>query len=192
MSLFPIFAKLDGRAALVVGGGAFAEARIAPLIEARAGIRVVAPKVSEAIERWIAEGSVAWCAREFVPADVADAEIVFAATGRADVDRSVATAARQARVLVNAADDPNFCDFYMPAIVRRGDLQIAISTNGRSPALAQQLRQHLEAEFDAAWSRRLVELGEQRLDIIGATQPGPERLAKLQQLARDAVKELLP
>ena len=192
MSLFPIFVKLDGRAALVVGGGALAEAKIVALLESHAAVRVVAPKVSEAIDRWIAERNVVWHGREFAPADVADADIVFAATGRAEIDRAVAAAARQARVLVNAVDDPAFCDFYMPAVVRRGDLQIAISTNGHSPALAQQLRQHLESQFEAAWAERLSELGERRRQVMAYTQPGPARTAALQQLARDAVKELLP
>ena len=192
MSLFPIFVKLDGRAALVVGGGALAEAKIAALLESHAAVRVVAPKVSEAIERWTGEDRVAWHRREFAPSDVADADIVFAATGRREVDRAVTAAARQARVLVNAVDDPDFCDFYMPAIVRRGDLQIAVSTNGRSPALAQQLRQHLEAQFGPDWAQRVSALGERRLQILAATEPGAARNAELQQLAREAVKELLP
>jgi precorrin-2 dehydrogenase / sirohydrochlorin ferrochelatase len=94
-------------------------------------------------------------------------------------------------VLVNAVDDPDFCDFYMPAVVRRGDLQIAISTNGHSPALAQQLRQHLETEFDDGWAKRLLKIGERRREIIATTEPGTARTAELQQLAREAVKELL-
>lgn len=191
MSLFPIFVKLDGRAVLVVGGGALAEAKVAALLDSSAKVRVVAPNVSPAIRLWSEQNQVEWHDRAFEPADVALADIVFAATGRKDVDRAVATAARQARVLVNAVDDPEFCDFYMPAIVHRGDLQIAISTNGRSPALAQQLRQHLEAEFDSSWSERLAEIGERRQQILNQTEPGAARTAALQKLAREAVEELL-
>lgn len=191
MTLFPIFVKLDGRAVLVVGGGALAEAKVAVLLEAGAKVRVIAPKVSDAIRRWTGENHVQWCERLFVPADVGLADVVFAATGRPEVDRAVVAAARHARVLVNAVDDPDFCDFYMPAVVRRGDLQIAISTNGRSPALAQQLRRLLELQFDAAWTQRVWELGEHRRRVLAAKPPGAARTAELQQLARDAVKELL-
>jgi len=191
MSLFPIFVKLDGRAALVVGGGALAEAKIELLLQAGASVRVVAPKVSDRIRRWAIDKSIVWHESEFVASDVASVEVIFAATGRQGVDRYVAAVARQARVLVNAVDDPDFCDFYMPSVVRRGDLQIAISTNGRSPALAQQLREHLEAEFDAEWAGRVLEIGERRRQIIASTQPGAARTAELQQLAREAVKELL-
>jgi precorrin-2 dehydrogenase / sirohydrochlorin ferrochelatase len=189
--LFPIFVKLSGRSSLVVGGGALAEAKVALLLEAGASVLVVAPRVSDAIERWASERQIVWHERAFVASDVASVDIVFAATGKPGIDRSVAAIARQARVLVNAVDDPDFCDFYMPAVVRRGDLQIAISTNGHSPALAQQLRQHLETEFDDGWAKRLLKIGERRREIIAATEPGTARTAELQQLAREAVKELL-
>ncbi len=192
MSLFPIFLKLDQRAALVIGGGAPAEAKIALLLGAGAAVRVVAPKVSDAIRRWAWDGQIAWDERAFVASDVTSIDIVFAATGRAEVDRAVAAAARKARVLVNAVDDPEFCDFYMPAVVRRGDLQIAISTNGRSPALAQQLRQLLEQQFEAKWAERLQQIGERRCEIIASLPAGAARTAQLQQIARDALKELLP
>jgi precorrin-2 dehydrogenase/sirohydrochlorin ferrochelatase len=191
MSLFPIFVKLEGRAVLVVGGGSLAEAKIAALLDAQAQVRVVAPQISPLIRERAGAGQVALERREFAAKDVASAELVFAATGRKEIDRAVVAAARQARVLANAVDDPEFCDFYMPAVVRRGDLQIAISTNGQSPALAQQLRQHLENEFDESWAQRIVELGERRRQVLEFTAPGPARTAALQQLARDAVKELL-
>ena len=191
MSLFPIFVKLDRRAVLVVGGGALAEAKVLQLVEAGASVRVVAPEVSDSIRRLASEKQIEWHVRAFVASDVASAEIVFAATGKPGVDRAVAAVARQARVLVNAVDDPDYCDFYMPAIVRRGDLQIAISTTGKSPALAQQLRELLEQQFDGKWAERLVEIGERRREIIAAMPAGAARTAELQQLAREAVKELL-
>src|ERR1041384_6692768 len=100
MSLFPIFVKLDGRAALVVGGGALAEAKIELLLKAGASVRVVAPKVSERIGRWAIDKSIVWHENEFVASDVASVEVIFAATGRQGVDRYVAAVARQARVLV--------------------------------------------------------------------------------------------
>ena len=191
MSLFPIFVKLERRAVLVVGGGALAEIKVTQLLEAGAKVLVVAPKVSDAIRRFASERQIEWHERAFVASDVASVDVVFAATGKSGVDRTVAAVARQARVLVNAVDDPDYCDFYMPAIVRRGDLQIAISTNGKSPALAQQLRELLEQQFDGKWAERLEEIGERRREIIASLPAGAARTAELQQLAREAVKELL-
>src|SRR5689334_8276716 len=166
MSLFPIFVKLDARVAVVVDGGALAEAKVAGLLEAGATVRVVAPSISAAIRELVDKGRVTWVEREFFATDVVDAAIVFGATGKRKVDVSVVDIARRFRVLANAVDDPDFCDFYMPAIVRRGDLQIAISTNGQSPALAQQLRQHLERQFGPDWEKRVYELGARRREII--------------------------
>jgi precorrin-2 dehydrogenase / sirohydrochlorin ferrochelatase len=191
MSLFPVFVKLEGRAALVVGGGALAEAKVWALLEAGAEVRVVAPKVSAQIRAWAEAERIKWIEREFFATDAADMVLVFAATGRRKTDRTVADLARRFRVPVNAVDDPEFCDFYMPAIVRRGDLQIAVSTNGHSPALAQQIRERLEQEFSDDWTSRVSELGERRRRIIESTEAGPERTAQLQQIAREVMKELL-
>ena len=191
MSLFPIYLKLEGRAALVVGGGALAEAKVWALLEAGAEVRVVAPEVSAQIHAWADAGRIQWIERDFFATDAADVVLVFAATGKRKTDRTVADLARRFKVPVNAVDDPDFCDFYMPAIVRRGDLQIAISTNGLSPALAQQIRQRLEQEFSDDWTRRVGELGERRRQIIASTEAGPERTEQLQQIAREVMKELL-
>ena len=191
MSLFPIYLKLEGRAALVVGGGALAEAKVWALLEAGAEVRVVATEVSAPIRAWADAGRIKWIEREFFATDAADVVLVFAATGKRKADRTVAELARRFRVPVNAVDDPDFCDFYMPAIVRRGDLQIAISTNGLSPALAQQIRQRLEQEFSDDWTRRVSELGERRRQIIASTEAGPQRTEQLQQIAREVMEELL-
>jgi len=191
MSLFPIFVKIEGRAVLVVGGGTLAEAKVTALLEAGAEVRVVSPEVSPAIRAWADSERIKWIERDFFATDAAGVVLVFAATGRRKADRTVAELARRFGVPVNAVDDPDFCDFYMPAIVRRGDLQIAISTNGHSPALAQQIRQRLEQEFSDDWTLRVSELGERRRQIIASTEAGPERTEQLQQIAREVMKELL-
>ncbi len=187
-SLFPIFVKLAGRPTLVVGAGAVAETKVESLLRARARVMVVAPAATPQIRSLAERGEIAWRAREFRPDDVAGHVLVFAATGVPQVDREVFEVSRRLGVPCNAVDDPEFCDFYSPAVVRRGDLQIAISTSGRSPALAQQIRRQLEQQFDAAWEQRVDELGAARRGVLASMPRGPHRTARLHEQARAALR----
>lgn len=188
MSLLPIFVKMAGKPALVVGGGAMAVAKIDALLAAEARITVVAPVARAAIAERKQRGEVEWLSRVFEPGDVHGKAIVFAATANPTVDRAVFEVCRKASVWCNAVDDPQYCDFYTPAIVRRGDLQIAVSTNGQSPALAQQIRQELETRFGAEWNIRVAELGRARRDLLATVAPGPDRNANLHAQARAALQ----
>ncbi len=184
MSLFPVFLKLEGEPALVVGGGTLAQGKIQALLHARAKVRVVAPQAQGHIAEWAQRGLLQWQARVFKPTDTRGNRLVYAATGLPAIDRAVADECRRAGVLCNAVDDPPHCDFYSPAVVQRGDLQIAISTNGQSPALAQQIRQRLESEFDETWTTRLTVLGKERRRIRSLFPAGEERNRLLHELAR--------
>jgi precorrin-2 dehydrogenase / sirohydrochlorin ferrochelatase len=138
--LFPMFLRLAGRHCVVVGAGKVTEAKIASLLRAGANVTVIAPKACEAVAKLAHRGRIAWHLRSFRAQDLRCAFLVVAATSSNHVHESVRRAATQFGVLCNIADDPERCDFYYPAIVRRGALQIAISTSGESPALAQQIR----------------------------------------------------
>ena len=188
MSLFPIFVKMAGRPALVVGGGMLAVSKIEALLEAGARVTAVAPAAANRFVEWQRRGEIEWLSREFQASDAQGKTIVFAATGKRDIDRSVFALCRAAGVWCNAIDDPEYCDFYSPAIVRRGDLQIAVSTNGQSPALAQQIRQELEVRFDISWCERIAELGRQRRAVMTTTEAGAERAAILHEQARAAIR----
>jgi len=122
MSLFPIFVKMAARPALVVGGGTLAEPKIEALLCAGAAVTVVAPRLVPSVVARSDRNEVEWIRRTFQGSDVVGNAIVFAATGVREIDRSVFTACGDARVWCNAIDDPEYCDFYAPAIVRRGDL----------------------------------------------------------------------
>jgi uroporphyrin-III C-methyltransferase/precorrin-2 dehydrogenase/sirohydrochlorin ferrochelatase len=191
MNLLPIFLKLKDARVLVVGGRALAQAKTEVLLEAGATVSVVAPKLELRIREFADEGRIHWHARRFEPADVLGNTLVFAATGVAEVDRQVAKESRAAGILCNAVDDPAYCDFYSPAVVRRGDLQIAISTNGQSPALAQQIRKRLEQQFEAGWAGSVDELGRQRQTVLRSTPPGEYRTEVLHALARAAIEQHL-
>jgi precorrin-2 dehydrogenase/sirohydrochlorin ferrochelatase len=181
--LLPLFLKLEGRASLVVGAGVIAAGKIAGLVEAGARVMVVAPGAVEEVRTLAAEGKIQWQAREFREGDLAGVFLVIVATGDAGVNSAVFAEAQARGILCNAVDDPLNCDFYFPAVVRRGDLQIAISTSGQSPALAQRIRRELEETFDESVSERVRVLGELRRKIMAAEPASEERKQALVDLA---------
>ncbi|HEV2246425.1 MAG TPA: bifunctional precorrin-2 dehydrogenase/sirohydrochlorin ferrochelatase [Terriglobia bacterium] len=143
--LFPIFLKLNGRKALVVGGGKMAAMRTKQLLNAGAKVRVVSPEAGSEIERLAKAKLVVLVRRGFKRTDLSRRYfIIIAATNDANTQRAVFEEAERRGILCNVVDKPESCNFYMPAIVHRGELKIAISTSGRSPALAGKLRQYLE------------------------------------------------
>ncbi len=166
MSLFPAFLKLEGRRCLVVGAGAVGEEKIEGLLRAGADVVVVAPRATGRVRAWARDGKLRWKARKFRPGELAGVFLAVAATSSAKLHEKIYQDARRRGVLCNAVDDPPNCDFYYGAVVRRGGLQIAVSTGGHSPALAQRLRKRLEREFRAEYGVWLEELGKAREELV--------------------------
>jgi precorrin-2 dehydrogenase / sirohydrochlorin ferrochelatase len=189
MSLFPMFVKLEGRRAVVVGAGRIGEPKVKSLLVARADVLVIAPAVSAAVEGWAKAGVIQWEQREFVGADLDDAFLVVAATSSVDVNEQVYRAAQERKILCNAVDDPERCDFYYSSVVRRGQLQVAISTEGQSPALAQRLRRELESSIGPEYAGWLAELGAAREELFGQAMDPEERRLRLHRLASRRVFE---
>jgi precorrin-2 dehydrogenase/sirohydrochlorin ferrochelatase len=159
-TLYPLFLSLRGRDCVVVGGNEMAEAKVRDLLEADAKVRVIAPVATGQIIGWSQAGRLHWEARAYEPGDVRDAFLVLSVAD-AKTNAQVFKEAETRRTFCNAVDDVDHCSCYASAIVRRGPLQIAISTAGKSPALAQRLRKELEEQFGeeyAQWLRRLGEL----------------------------------
>ncbi len=146
----------------MAGGGAIAESKIATLLKAGAKIRVAAPEATPAIQRWARQGKITWLRRRFRFEDLKGCLLVVAATSSRNAHEQIRDWARSAGVLCNVVDVPELCDFYYPACVRRGALQIAISTGGESPALAQRLRKDLGRQFGPDYAAWLAHLGESR------------------------------
>ena len=142
--LFPIALDLTGRPCLVVGGGAVGARKVRGLLAASAHVTVVSPTVTESFQDWLADGRIRHVPREYRQGDLAGVQLVFVATDAPGVTSAVAAEGRERGVWVNAADDPTHCDFHVPAIVRRGDLVVAVATGGASPALARLVREELE------------------------------------------------
>ena len=182
-SLFPMFVKLDGRHVLVVGAGQVGEPKIRGLLPTGAKIRVVAHKASEAVREWARVGQIVLEERNFVLPDLDNVFLVVVATSSRDLNEFVFGEARSRRILCNVVDVPEQCDFYYPAVVQRGDLQIAISTSGQSPSLAQKIRQQLERQFGPGYAQWVAELGETRRKVLASHLDSERKRDLLQSLA---------
>ena len=145
--MFPMFVKLSRRPVLVVGAGAAAEAKIRGLLDTGAQVRVVALQANPAVQNWATGGAVALEERAFTLSDLEDVFLVVAATSSRELNEFIFAEAKRRQILCNVVDVPELCDFFYPAVVRRGELQIAISTSGQSPLLAQRIRKQLEQQF---------------------------------------------
>jgi precorrin-2 dehydrogenase / sirohydrochlorin ferrochelatase len=182
-SLFPAFLKLDGRSVLVVGAGKVAEQKIDGLLSTGARISVVALEASPAVQEWALEGALTLYLRTFYPADLAGVFLAVVATSSRDLNEFVYREAQRQQVLCNVVDVPELCDFFYPAVVRRGDLQIAVSTSGQSPSLAQRIRQQLEQQFGPNYASWVEELGQTRRLVLASDLPTETKQDLLHSLA---------
>jgi precorrin-2 dehydrogenase / sirohydrochlorin ferrochelatase len=185
MLLFPAFLKLAGRRCLVVGAGRTGEEKIAGLLAAEAQVHVVSPKATPRVHAWARAAKIRWDGRAFRPADLRGVFLAVAATSSPRLHAQIYAQAKRRGVLCNVADDPEHCDFYYGSVVRRGSLQIAISTGGRSPALAQRLRKRLEKEFGTEYQDWLEEIGEQRKQLFAKGVSPSQRKALVRRLASE-------
>ena len=178
MSLFPMFVKLRDRLCVVVGGGQIAESKVPALVAAEAKVRVIAPEVTESLAVQAREGQIEWVRRTFETEDLSGTYLVVAATAAVEVNHEIFREAEARGILCNAVDDPDYCHFFYPSVVRRGALQIAISTEGLSPALAQRLRRELEVQFGPEYEPWLNWLGAARR-FLRAKNDDPEQTRQL-------------
>ena len=185
MSLLPIFVKMGDRRVLVVGAGTVALEKVTSLLLTGARITVVAPEAKEEICALVAEGRIEWVRRTFEPADLDGQGVVIAATDVPEVNAAVYRTAVERGVWCNSVDDIPNCDFFFGAVVRRGELQIAISTAGESPAYAQRLRKEIDARLAADAGEWLARMGTMRREILTTLPAGEERKRLLHELAQD-------
>jgi len=181
--LFPIYVRLRGRRVLVVGGGKVAEGKILGLLDTAATIQVVALEASQRVREWATSGRLALAERGFQTSDLEGVLLAVVAAAAAPVRERVFAEARARGILVNVVDVPGQCDFFYPAVVRRGDLQIAISTSGQSPSLAQRLRQQLEGQLGEGYASWVAELGETRRRVLGSDLSRQQKQFLLHSLA---------
>jgi len=181
--MFPLFLKLEGRRCLLVGAGRVGEAKLQSLLRAGARVKVVAPRATAGVRRLAKAAEIVWRKRKFNARDLESMFLVVAATASHSANARIFEQAQRRGVLCNAVDDPANCDFYYPAVVRRGRLQIAISTEGASPELASRLRQELESHFGPEYGPWLDYLRGQREILLRTAMPVAQRQRLLRRLA---------
>ncbi|PYN86781.1 MAG: siroheme synthase [Candidatus Rokuibacteriota bacterium] len=201
MGYYPVLLDLAGRRCVMVGGGLVAERRVDGLLAAGAHVIVISPRLTHALAGLVAEGRVEHEPRGYRDGDLAGADLAFVATDAGEVNEAVAREARERRIWINAADDPVRCTFILPALVRRGDLTVAVATGGASPALARAIREELEAYLTDDYATLASIAAEARREVRAAGKPvtadawrralGPEVRRLIVERGRDDAKHRL-
>lgn len=188
MRYYPVFLDIKGRPCLVVGGGTVAERKVFGLLAAGAIVTVMSPKATKGLAELAREGRITLKKTAFTQGCLKGFALCFAATGSANVNEAVWHEARELGVQVNVVDDPAHCSFIVPSVVDRGALTIAISTSGKSPALARSIRLKLEDSFGEEYGQLVEVLGAVRKKLL---KTGLSR-DKKESIIRDLVKSPLP
>ena len=187
MSMLPIFLKLEGRNCLLVGAGNVALEKIGSLLSTGLRLRVVAPEARDEVKQLAADGTLEWVQRRFEESDLDGMFLVIAATNAPEVNAAVYQGCVARNIVCNSVDDIPNCDFYFGSVVRRGGLQIAISTGGNSPAVAQRLKREINAQLPQDFGEWLEDLGQLRREVLAAHPRGEERKALLHELGQREV-----
>ncbi|WP_243371104.1 bifunctional precorrin-2 dehydrogenase/sirohydrochlorin ferrochelatase [Geotalea sp. SG265] len=191
MSFFPLNINLTGRAVVIIGGGAVAARKVAALLDTGARITIVAPQLSEELATLRDSGAVEHLPRLYERGDLRGAFFAIAATNDSSVNWIIAGEAHRQGILVDVCDAPELSSFTMPAVMRRGDLVIAISTGGKSPALAKKIRLQLEGAFGPEYELTLKLLGALREKLLTAQGNSAYNKALLSQLAAQDLPRLI-
>ena len=165
MGYYPIFLEMKDRRCVVIGGGAVAERKVEGLVAVGANVTVISPAITDGLQDLLAQSAIRHVAREYRAGDRAGYDLVFVATDNSEINATVSNEARSLRIWVNSADDPDHCDFILPAVIRRGDLAVAVSTGGVSPAVTRAIREELDEYFHADYARFVQIAGEVRKEL---------------------------
>ncbi len=191
MGYIPIFFDVTGRECVVLGGGEVAARKVESLLEAGAHVIVVSPRLSPPMREIVADGRVTHLARGYQRGDIAGCLLVYAATDNPKSHRELAAEARALGIPINVVDMPELCAFIAPAVVKRGALQIAISTGGASPAFAARLRRELEDQFGTEYTLTLEVLRAARRRLHADEIDPAERMRRLTDLANSALPDAI-
>ena len=166
MKYYPVHLDIKNRNCLVVGGGTVGTRKVNTLLECGARVTVVSPDPSPKLKKLASNGTIELTQRSYRPADLKGTFLVIGATDDENLNQQISKDAEKSNTLCNIADRPEVCNFILPSIVRRGDLVITISTSGKSPALAKQLRQKLETQFGQEYAEFLLLMGAIRKKLL--------------------------
>jgi precorrin-2 dehydrogenase/sirohydrochlorin ferrochelatase len=191
MGYIPIFLDVTGRECVVVGGGEVAARKVEPLLEAGAHVTVVSPRLSPPLDSLAARGLVTHIARDYQRGDIRGSVLVYAATDDPKLHRELVAEARALGIPANVVDVPELCTFISPAVVNQGELQIAISTGGASPAFAARLRHALEDQFGTEYAMTLEVLRAARRRLHAEEIDPANRMRRLKELADSALPDAI-
>ena len=173
--MYPVNLILDDKPVIVLGGGHVALRKIEGLLEAKAKVTVVSPEIVEGIKKLVENKEIAWIKKCYEKSDLKGFELIVCAVGNEEVNKVVYADAHELRILINVVDRFELCDFALPAKIRRGNLLVTFSTNGKSPALSRYLRQTMEKEFDDTYAIWLDRLNMLRGEAIAALPTADDR-----------------
>jgi siroheme synthase-like protein len=162
---YPVFLEMKDRRCVVIGGGAVAERKVEGLVAVGANVTVISPAITNGLRELLTQGAIRHVAREYQTGDRAGYDLVFVATDNSEINAVVSNEARSLRIWVNSADDPDHCDFILPAVIRRGDLAVAVSTGGVSPAVTRAIREELDQYVSADYASFVQIAGEVRREL---------------------------
>ena len=156
---------MKDRRCVVIGGGTVAQRRIEGLVAAGANVTVISPALTDGLRDLLTQAAIRHVAREYRAGDRAGYDLVFVATDNSEVNAAVSSEAQSLHIWVNSADDPDHCDFILPAVIRRGDLAVAVSTGGVSPAATRAIREELDGYFHEDYARFVQIAGQVRKEL---------------------------
>jgi siroheme synthase-like protein len=188
--MFPVSLNLAQKQCLVVGGGSIAERRVQSVLACGATVHVVSPELTLWLAAAAQQGTLRWTRATFCPTHLQGTVVVFVATDDRQTNARIAALARQHSCLVNVVDDPQHCDFYMPAIVRRGALSVAVATDGQAPAFAAWIRKCLDRLLHRDLGQLVAHYARQRLSLQQRHPSMPARVRAWEQLLADDAPEI--
>jgi precorrin-2 dehydrogenase/sirohydrochlorin ferrochelatase len=191
MPYYPVCLELRDRKCLVIGGGKVAEQKVYTLIACQAAVTVVSPEVTAGLQNLIDENKIIYLRKKYEETDLEGAFVVIAATNQTEINARIYRDASRRNLLVNVVDSPKYCSFITPALVRRGDLLLSVSTSGKSPALAKKIRKKLESEFGEEYQQFLEIMGELREKILEQVEDPFLRRKLFEQLVDSDMIDLL-
>jgi precorrin-2 dehydrogenase/sirohydrochlorin ferrochelatase len=187
---YPIVLQLKGKKIVVVGGGGIAQRKLLGLLEAGADeVWVISPAFTPVIENLLADGKVRSRRGEYTIDDLGGAWLVFAATNNKQVNEEIAADAKKLSLWANVADEAGSSSFISPSVVRRGDLLLAVTASGASPALSMQIKQQLAAQYGAEYEVRLMHLRQLR-ELVRSSITDERKRTTILKLAADEVGQL--
>lgn len=166
MAYYPIMVDLTGREVLVVGGGSVAARKIKTLLEYGAAVNVVSRELAPEIKNYVDSGEVRYMGEEFSLVFLKDMFLVIAATDDMGLNHRISKVSEEKGMLINAVDQPADCNFIVPSIIKKGDLVVAVSTSGKSPALAKKIRKQLTDYFGDEYELFLRMMGKIRNEVL--------------------------